>query len=126
MADLTLQQLFGSSASQTAETLTIHKADLLGLVPSLNNRGEQLLVAVLLQVHQQFEGVLTDPEGRAITDELGRAIAYDNRQLSEKLRLWFWRRQFVNSTQLDTFILEVFIKPPTPLQTPLSPNSLVY
>jgi archaellum component FlaF (FlaF/FlaG flagellin family) len=48
MAEPTLQNLFGASATQTATTLTIAKADLTGLTPSANNTAESLLVAILL------------------------------------------------------------------------------
>lgn len=126
MLNLTLQQIFGNNATQTEAALTIHKADLPLLTVFTNNRGEQLLAALLLQVHQHFEGVLTDEQGRAITDEQGRAITYDNRGLYEKLDIWFWKCQFIDSFQIDTFIVDVFIKPPLDPQTSLIPNHLNY
>lgn len=49
MAEPTLQQIFGAGATQTAGTLTIQKSDLAGLTAAADNRGEQLLVAVILQ-----------------------------------------------------------------------------
>ncbi|WYL93423.1 MAG: hypothetical protein HEQ35_05710 [Gloeotrichia echinulata IR180] len=48
MAEPTLQQVFGASASQTATTLTITKADLLRLTASASNTAEQLLSGILL------------------------------------------------------------------------------
>lgn len=126
MQNLTLQQLFGQNATQTAETLTIQKADLQGLTAVANNRGEQLWIALLLQAHQHFEGVLTDEFDRVITDEHGKAISYDNRELYQKINIYFWKRQFANSYQLDTFIVDVFVLPPTEPQTPLTADSLNY
>ncbi|MCC5641105.1 hypothetical protein LC593_35850 [Nostoc sp. CHAB 5844] len=49
MAEPTLQEIFGSNASQTSTTITITKADLTGLTASSSNSGESLLVAILLQ-----------------------------------------------------------------------------
>lgn len=126
MQNLTLQQIFGENATQDATALVIQKADLSGLSATTNNRGEQLLVALLLQSHQHFEGVLTDEQGRAITDEQGRAIVYNNRNLYQKLNFYFWKRQFNNQYQIDTFIVDIFVTPPTEPQTPLAANSLNY
>jgi hypothetical protein len=49
MAEPTLQEIFGASATQTATTLTITKADLAstGLTASGTNTGESLLGAIL-------------------------------------------------------------------------------
>lgn len=47
--DPTLQQVFGASATQTATTVTINKADLPTLTPSANNTAESLLIAILLE-----------------------------------------------------------------------------
>lgn len=46
MAEPSLVQLFGASATQDATTLTIHKADLTGLTPSATNTAESLLAAI--------------------------------------------------------------------------------
>lgn len=126
MLNLTLQQIFGTNAAQTATTLTIQKADFPTLTAAADNRAEQLLVALLLQAHQHFEGMLTDELGRTITDELGRAITYDNRGLYEKLNIWHWKRQFIDQSQLNTFIADVFIFPATEPQTVLTADSLNY
>ncbi|MBD2416084.1 hypothetical protein FACHB389_35505 [Nostoc calcicola FACHB-389] len=92
MQTLTLQQLFGVNAVQTADELIIKKSDLsaVGLTPTANNRAEQLLVAILLQALENFEGVLTDESGNKITDELNNAIAYDNRNMWELLEVFRW------------------------------------
>ena len=45
MAELTLQEIFGAGATQTATTITISKADL-ALTATANNRGEQVFAAV--------------------------------------------------------------------------------
>ncbi len=54
MAEPTLVQVFGASATQTATTLTITKADLPGLTASANNTAESLLVAILLKAKTQL------------------------------------------------------------------------
>lgn len=129
MQNLTLQQLFGKSATQTDGTLTIHKADLPGLTVAANNRGEQLLVALLLQAHQHFEGVLTDEQGRAIADQQGRKVTFDNSALYQKLTISFWKRQFLAREQplvSDTFLVNIFILPPTDPGVTLDPDTLVY
>ena len=114
MQNLTLQQIFGANATQTATTLTITKADLSGLTSAANNRAEQTFVAILLQLHQHFEGLLTDDRGKIVTDEQGQTIAYDNKFLYEKICLYFWKRQFIYQRNLpeilDSFVLELFLK----------------
>lgn len=47
MAELSLTDVFGSGATQTATTITISKADLAGLTPSTNNSADSLSVALL-------------------------------------------------------------------------------
>jgi hypothetical protein len=54
MAEPTLIQVFGASATQTATTLTIAKADLTGLTASATNTAESLLVAILLKAQTQL------------------------------------------------------------------------
>ncbi|MDZ7953338.1 hypothetical protein [Nostoc sp. DedQUE09] len=92
MLSLTLAQLFGVNASQTATELVIQKADLvaIGLTPQSNNRAEQLLVALLLQALSNFYGYITDENGNIITDENNVPIGYDNRQLYELLEMFRW------------------------------------
>lgn len=50
MAEPTLQQVFGTNATQTSTTLTITKADLasVGLTANANNTAESLFVALVL------------------------------------------------------------------------------
>lgn len=54
MAEPTLIQVFGAGATQTATTLTISKADLIGLTPASDNTAESLVVAILLKAKQQL------------------------------------------------------------------------
>ncbi|MEH2309337.1 hypothetical protein [Nostoc sp.] len=92
MQALTLQELFGVNAVQTADELIIKKSDLsaIGLTPTTNNRAEQLAVAILLQALSNFQGYLTDDNGNVITDENNFAIEYDNRNLWELLEIFQW------------------------------------
>lgn len=48
MAEPTLQEIFGSNATQDETTITIDKADLAGLTPSASNTGESIYVAISL------------------------------------------------------------------------------
>ena len=92
MQALTLQELFGVNASQTATELVIRKADLvaIGLTPQTNNRAEQLIVAILLKALSSFQGYLTDENGNILTDENNAPIGYDNRHLYELLEVFRW------------------------------------
>jgi len=49
MPEPTINDVFGAGATQTATTLTILKADLLTLTPVAANRGEQLLMGIILR-----------------------------------------------------------------------------
>jgi hypothetical protein len=48
MAEPTLQQVFGVNASQDPTTITLAKADLVGLTASSNNTAESILAAIVL------------------------------------------------------------------------------
>jgi hypothetical protein len=47
MSEPTLQDIFGASATQTASSITIQKADLTGLNPSPTNGAEQIFAALI-------------------------------------------------------------------------------
>jgi hypothetical protein len=126
MLNLTLEQLFGAGATQDSQSLTIQKASLPGLSAAANNRGEQLLAALMLQAWGEFEGELVDSEGSIVVDNQGFSISYDNQNLYEKLRIWFWKRQFIEDKVLNTFVIDVFIKPHPAYGTALNPNQLNY
>ncbi len=90
MQTLTLQELFGVNAVQTADELIIKKSDLsaVGLTPSANNRAEQLVIALILKALSNYQGNLTDENNNTITDELNNSITYDNRNLWELLEIF--------------------------------------
>lgn len=92
MQALTLQELFGVNATQTATELVIKKADLaaVGLTPTANNRAEQLVVAIVLKALQAFQGYLVEENGEKITDELNNSINYDNQGFSELIEVFLW------------------------------------
>jgi hypothetical protein len=54
MAEPTLQEIFGANATQTATDLVIKKSDLTTLTATSDNRGESLLVAILLKAKAQL------------------------------------------------------------------------
>jgi len=68
MAEPTLAQVFGANAVQTANTLTISKADLtaaIGLTASADNTAESLLAAVI----EAASKYLTDTNQQANPDQ---------------------------------------------------------
>lgn len=48
MAEPTLQEILGANSTQDETTITINKADLIGLTPSANNTGESIYAALSL------------------------------------------------------------------------------
>lgn len=74
MAEPTITQVFGSGATQTATTLTIHKAALatVGLTADANNTAESLFVAMLLLAKNQLtvaNQVLNVEQGITVADQ---------------------------------------------------------
>jgi hypothetical protein len=100
MQTLTLQELFGVNAVQTADELIIKKSDLsaVGLTPTANNRAEQLFVAILLKALENFQGLITDENNIPITDENNFPIEYDNRNIWELLEIFRWGTYFPEGT----------------------------
>ncbi|MBW4425941.1 MAG: hypothetical protein KME50_16190 [Nostoc desertorum CM1-VF14] len=92
MQVLTLSELFGINALQTATELIIRKADLMpvGLTPVVDNRSEQLFVAILLKALENFQGTLTDENNSNVVDENNSPIEHDNRSLWELLDIFKW------------------------------------
>lgn len=60
MSHLSFTDVFGANATQDATTITILKSDFPALTPLANNNGEQILLAILLNLHKFFEGKITD------------------------------------------------------------------
>lgn len=116
MQALTLQELFGASASQTATELVIKKSDLVavGLTATANNRAEQLVVAILLQALSTFQAYLIDENGNILADENNASIGYDNRQLYEFLEMFRWdaypKEQNGNVYLTETIVLESYVQ----------------
>ncbi|BAY78364.1 hypothetical protein NIES25_48380 [Nostoc linckia NIES-25] len=110
MQTLTLAQLFGVNAVQTADKLIIKKSDLsaFGLTPSENNRAEQLLVAVLLQALSNFQGYLVNESGNLLSDENGNIIGYDNRKLYELLEMFRWDA-YVKKREQKVYLTETIV-----------------
>lgn len=128
MLDLSLEQLFGPGATQTATTLTIQKAALasVGLTVSPTNRAEALICALALLALRNWEGTVTAPGGIAITAG-GKPLTYKQpRDLYEKLRLFEWERKLSAGKQFDTIVAEFFVFPPTDIGNPLTPDLMNY
>lgn len=103
MAEPSLQEVFGSGATQTASVLTISKADLqaVGLTPSANNSAESLFVALLLLQTNTLttERQSTNPE-QSITIEA--AITGDS-LVNRNNQSYRQSPYTVNLQTLDTF-----------------------
>lgn len=82
MAEPTLQQIFGANATQTAGVLTIQKADFPSLTAAADNRGEQLMVAVLLKAKAFLTTVNQDanPEQSITIEDSFESITTRNNQ----------------------------------------------
>lgn len=106
MERLTLKQTFGVNAIQDATNLYINKLDLPELAANSGNRGESLLVAILLNLHSNFEGSVSDENNSDVTDELNRPITFSNLNLYELLNIFYWKRQFLGGKIIDTFVVE--------------------
>lgn len=124
MFSFTLQQLFGSNASQTTSVITITKSDLPGLTFLANNTAESLLVALILNAWQEFEGIVVDELNNNLVDEVGNTVNYNQREFYEKLNVWFWKRQFIDGNIRDTFVVDVFVYPPSNYGENLDVDSL--
>lgn len=103
--DLTLAQIFGEGATQDATTVTIQKSGLIGLVPTANNRAEEILAAIIKTVDQQFEGWLTDPNGNAVLSPDNFTIDYDNSGIYDLMGISQWETQFLDSIIRSNFLI---------------------
>lgn len=125
ITNLTLAQIFGVNAVQNLESITIQKSDL----PKLNgDNPESFLVALLLNVHSVFEGVITDEFDNAITTELGQVLTYNNRNKYLKLNNFLWKIQLVNLREQNeirhTFVFEIYTPDPDNYGQPINLNLL--
>lgn len=91
--DWSLEDLFGVGAAQTASTLTISKAGLFGLSPSLDNAAESVVAALLNQLIDQCRGSLVDEIGDPLIDEIGEPVIYDHIDQASRLAGFHWRNQ---------------------------------
>lgn len=106
MANLTLQQIFGANAHQDINYLVVIKNDFLSLTSTPTNKAESLLVAIVLNLHSNFEGVVLDENNLPVTDELDNNITFSNLNLYELLNVFHWKRQFLQTMIVDTFVVE--------------------
>lgn len=89
MPEPTLQDVFGGSATQTATTLTIAKANLatVGLTASDNNTAESLMVAILLLAKQSLtpETLASNPDQSiSIEDGFESLVTRNNQTYRQK------------------------------------------
>lgn len=103
-----LTEIFGAGAMQTSTHLIIPKNTLLGLTPSLNNRAEALLIAILLTARTPFEGVLCDENLNSIISESGENIVYQNSEIYLEINVNYWRKSFNSPYVIEQFLLHVY------------------
>ena len=107
---LSLQQLFGTRATQNSENLVIDKRDFISLSAANANTSQSLLVAILLNAWHNFQGNIEDELEQPITDQNNRIITFNNSALYELLNVFYWERQFImlhNQPKiLDVFVIE--------------------
>lgn len=94
MAHLTLAQLFGTGATQSASHLTILKSNLPGLTPSTANSPEKLLAGLIVLARYQIEGALRTEIGELITTDDRSSIEFNNSKHWD-LVVQLWAIQFV-------------------------------
>jgi hypothetical protein len=130
MNDIKLEQAFGAGATQDITKITIQKNSLPKLTPDVNNTAQQMVVALLLQLHQHFEGILVDENGFFITDEVNNFIVYDNSSFYKKLSCNFQKRLYFEvkgrNYVLYSFIINIFIPSTTTFKSILKLNDLAY
>ncbi|MEH2371949.1 hypothetical protein [Nostoc sp.] len=110
MALLTIQELFGANVVETSTTITIYKANLLGLTPLLNNTADSLFAGIINTVHQQYEGQLTDENGLTVTDQNNIPVTYDNHLFYSSTWVQFWGYLFPKG-KLNSCFLFSQVKP---------------
>jgi hypothetical protein len=108
--ELSLTQIFGISAIETGQSLIINKADFVKLSASSVNKSECLLVAILLNTFENYQGYLTDNEGNKIIDNQGIAISYDNSILYSSLSIELWEPYLINRNDVRYRIDGLIIK----------------
>lgn len=85
--------LFGANATQTAESFTLHKADL-GLSPGAN-AGSAVLAAAVFAVIPHYAIALIDDRNEPLVDDAGEPLELDDEELPIYLRTratWIWQR----------------------------------
>ncbi|OYD96081.1 hypothetical protein CDG79_40420, partial [Nostoc sp. 'Peltigera membranacea cyanobiont' 232] len=90
MTLLKLAQVFGVNVVETSTTVTITKADLIGLTPNSSNTADSILAGIVNTAHQQYEGQLTDENGLSVIDENNIPITYDNHLYYSSTWVQFW------------------------------------
>ncbi|OLP19821.1 hypothetical protein BST81_03565 [Leptolyngbya sp. 'hensonii'] len=122
MQPLSLADIFGASAIQDGTTLTITKADLPGLTPTMNNRAEQLLVGILERLRSRIRGNITSPTGLTLTSPAGSPITFDQSKYYERLDCLYWRVNFRAGQRIDQLIVHCYITPPLAPGTVIAPS----
>lgn len=99
MAEPTLLQVFGANASQTATTLTITKADLIGLTARVDNTAESLLAAINLKAKAYL-----NPTNQETNPDIQITIEESDFQsfVLRNSRSYRQRTLSINLEQLDT------------------------
>lgn len=106
--ELSLLQLFGEDATQTATHLIIKKSALRGLTPSPSNRAEQLLAAIIYTAEKNFKGKVTSERGVDVTSEQGKTLTFDNTPFYDSLLIEQWGAVLDKGDKIHTFLISTF------------------
>ncbi|MGF1934540.1 MAG: hypothetical protein RM347_009070 [Nostoc sp. ChiQUE02] len=100
MYRLSLESIFGVNATQDIDSLVISKSSLPSLTPSLNNRAEQLLIAICLQALSSFQGeIVTDDDDKI--DIGGDTLSFDNSDVFEFLKMFVWKPFYTATSETE-------------------------
>lgn len=82
-----LTDLFGSGASQDAQSVTFKKADLPTLTANATNNGQQLFVGLFLAAFAR-QRAITTPTGEILKAPGGEVLTFPEEQSSIRIRWW--------------------------------------
>jgi hypothetical protein len=104
MAEPTLQEVFGSNATQTATTITINKSDLaiVGLTASATNTAESLITALTLMASRS----LTETNRASDTANRNVTLSYNGQDLIDQGTAGYFRRDIYSLLLYKTTALQ--------------------
>ncbi len=105
--ELSLSQAFGANASQSIDSLIISKTDL-SLLGAVNNTADSLVVAIILQLLDNFQGNLTDNNNDIVVDNNNISVTYDNSNYWDNIGLNYWGKTLPNGLIRYVFLFHEY------------------